>query len=44
MRSPTSTRPRRLGSFPGAGDAQEAVFQVGSGAHEFSAINEPGYS
>ncbi|HEY1319239.1 MAG TPA: alpha-L-rhamnosidase C-terminal domain-containing protein, partial [Streptosporangiaceae bacterium] len=38
--------PASLDSFPGAGDAQEAVFQVGSGAHEFSgpAINEPGYS
>jgi alpha-L-rhamnosidase len=28
--------PAALASFPGAGDTQEAVFQVGSGAHEFS--------
>jgi hypothetical protein len=38
--------PSALASYPGAADAQEAVFQVGSGAHEFSgpAMNDPGYS
>ena len=28
--------PESLGSFPGARDVQEAVFHVGSGAHEFT--------
>jgi hypothetical protein len=28
--------PAALASFPGAADAQEAVFEVGSGTHEFS--------
>jgi len=46
VRDAAGNPPASLDSFPGAGDAQEAVFQVGSGAHEFSgpAINEPGYS
>ena len=38
--------PSAIGSFPGTGDTEEAVFQVGSGAHEFSgpAPSHPGYS
>ena len=35
--------PSALASYPGAADAQEAIFQVSSGAHEFSgpALNDP---
>ena len=45
VRDATGHPPSALARFPGAADAQEAVFQVGSGAHEFSgpAINDPGY-
>jgi alpha-L-rhamnosidase len=44
VRNTVGNPPASLASFPGAQDAQEAVFQVGSGAHEFSgpAINNPG--
>jgi alpha-L-rhamnosidase len=44
VRDATGQPPSALASFPGAADAQEAVFQVGSGAHEFSgpAIGDPG--
>jgi len=43
VRDAAGNPPASLASFPGA---QEAVFQVGSGAHEFSgaAISDPGYS
>jgi len=46
VRDATGNPPASLTSFPGAQDAREAVFHVGSGAHEFCgpAINEPGYS
>ena len=45
VRNTVGYPPASLGSFPGAQDAQEAVFQVGSGAHEFSgpAIDNPGW-
>ncbi len=45
VRDAAGNPPASLASFPGAQDAQEAVFQVGSGAHEFSgpAMNDPGY-
>ncbi len=44
VRDAAGNPPASLASFPGARDAQEAVFRVGSGAHEFSgpAINDPG--
>ena len=43
VRDAMGNPPSSLASFPGAPDAQEAVFQVGSGAHEFSgpAMNDP---
>ena len=46
VRDAVDNPPLALASFPGAGDAQEAVFQVGSGAHEFSGptMNDPGSS
>jgi alpha-L-rhamnosidase len=47
VRDAAGNPPVSLASFPGAPDAQEAVFQVGSGAHEFSGptmMNDPGYS
>ena len=36
VRDAAGNPPSALASYPGAADAQEAVFQVGSGAHEFS--------
>jgi alpha-L-rhamnosidase len=36
VRDAAGIPPASLASFPGAGDAQEAVFHVGSGSHEFS--------
>jgi alpha-L-rhamnosidase len=36
VRDADGSRPAALAGFPGAGGVQEAVFQVGSGAHEFS--------
>ena len=36
IRDAAGNPPASLASFPGARDAQEAVFHVGSGAHEFS--------
>ena len=36
VRDAAGNPPSALASFPGAADAQEAVFEVGSGAHEFS--------
>jgi alpha-L-rhamnosidase len=46
VRDATGNRPASLASFPGAPDAQEAVFRVGSGVHEFSgpALTDSGYS
>jgi alpha-L-rhamnosidase len=46
IRDAAGNPPVSLASFPGAPDAQEAVFQVGSGAHEFSGpvLDDPGYS
>jgi len=46
VRDAAGNPPVSLASFPGAPNAQEAVFQVGSGAHEFSGpvLNDPGYS
>jgi len=46
VRDAAGNAPSALASFPGTGGVQEAVFQVGSGAHEFSgpAISDPGYS
>src|SRR5437763_11543190 len=36
VRDATGRLPSVLSSFPGAADAEEAVFEVGSGAHEFA--------
>jgi hypothetical protein len=36
IRDAAGNPPASLASFPGARHVQEAVFQVGSGAHEFS--------
>ena len=47
VRDAAGNPPVSLASFPGAPDAQEAVFGVGSGAHEFSGptlMNGPGHS
>jgi len=46
VRDAMGNPPSALASYPGAADAQEAVFQIGSGAHEFSgpAMNDPGNS
>ena len=46
VRDATGNPPASLASFPGAPDAQEAVFRVGSGVHEFSgpALTDSGYS
>jgi alpha-L-rhamnosidase len=46
VRDAAGNPPSALASFPGAQDAQEAVFGVGSGTHEFSgpAITDPGRS
>jgi alpha-L-rhamnosidase len=45
VRDATGNPPASLASFPGAPDAQEAVFRVGSGVHEFSgpALTDSGY-
>jgi len=46
VRDAAGNPPASLASFPGAKDAQEAVFRVGSGVHEFSgpALTDSGYS
>jgi alpha-L-rhamnosidase len=46
VRDAMGNPPSALASYPGAAGAQEAVFQIGSGAHEFSgpAMNDPGNS
>jgi alpha-L-rhamnosidase len=46
VRDAAGNPPASLASFPGAPNAREAVFQVGSGAHEFSGpvMNDSGYS
>jgi alpha-L-rhamnosidase len=45
VRDATGRPPASLACFPGARDVQEAVFHVGSGAHEFSgpATSYPGH-
>jgi Bacterial alpha-L-rhamnosidase 6 hairpin glycosidase domain/Bacterial alpha-L-rhamnosidase C-terminal domain len=44
VRDGAGNPPASLAGFPGARDAREAVFQIGSGAHEFSgpAMTDPG--
>ena len=46
VRDAAGNPPAALASFPGARDAHEAVFQISSGAHEFSgpAMTGPGRS
>ena len=46
VRDAAGNPPASLASFPGSPDAREAVFQVGSGAHEFSGpvMNDSGHS